>query len=93
VRHEDRFAIVVVADEGPGMSADFVREHLFKPFQTTKASGMGIGVYESWQYLTALGGSIEFDTAEGRGTRVRVAIPLAEARSAPPEPRLDEAAA
>jgi C4-dicarboxylate-specific signal transduction histidine kinase len=38
------------------MSAAFIREQLFKPFQTTKASGMGIGAYEAQQYVQELGG-------------------------------------
>lgn len=45
-----------VGDTGHGMSADFIRERLFKPFQTTKDAGMGIGAYESSQYINELGG-------------------------------------
>jgi putative PEP-CTERM system histidine kinase len=74
-RCEDGFASIEVADTGTGMSPDFVRERLFKPFETTKAAGMGIGVYESQQYITGLGGRIDFDTREGAGTRVRVLLP------------------
>ena len=47
---------VIVQDDGAGMSDDFVRNRLFKPFNTTKQSGMGIGSYESLQYLRELGG-------------------------------------
>ena len=67
-----------VADTGPGMSASFVRDRLFKPFETTKPSGMGIGVYESQQYVASLGGRIDVDSGEGRGTRVVVRLPAAE---------------
>ena len=52
------------------MTPEFIRDRLFKPFQTTKASGMGIGVYESAQYVTGLGGEIRVDSRPGAGTRV-----------------------
>ncbi|MEP7275671.1 MAG: ATP-binding protein [Betaproteobacteria bacterium] len=59
------------------MTSQFVRERLFKPFETTKASGMGIGVYESLQYVRSIGGEIRVDSAPGKGTSVRVLLPLA----------------
>jgi signal transduction histidine kinase len=64
-----------VADTGIGMSAEFVRDRLFKPFETTKPGGMGIGVYESTQYVAGLGGRIEVDSKPGTGTRVRLLLP------------------
>ena len=76
----DGFATVCVVDRGSGMSAEFVRERLFKPFQTTKVAGMGIGVYESSQYLSSIGAEIRVDSAEGSGTRVEVRLPRADAR-------------
>lgn len=68
-------AVIEVSDHGIGMSAEFVRERLFKPFQTTKANGMGIGAYESRQYVAALGGNIEVQSEPGVGTKVRVVLP------------------
>src|SRR5690606_9429944 len=50
----DRFgshARLEVGDNGVGMSEEFIRDRLFKPFQTTKSTGMGIGAYESFQYV------------------------------------------
>ncbi len=81
-RRNGAAAVVEVADQGVGMSAEFARERLFKPFQSTKAAGMGIGTYESQQYVSSVGGRIEVDTAPGAGTTVRVFLPLAAARSA-----------
>ena len=52
------------------MTPEFVRERLFKPFQTTKQTGMGIGAYESFQYVQELGGRVEVDSTPGAGTRV-----------------------
>lgn len=82
IRRDGAEAIVEVADQGVGMSAEFVRERLFKPFQSTKHAGMGIGAYESQQYVGSVGGRIEVDTAPGAGTTVRVFLPLVAARSA-----------
>lgn len=71
-----------VNDDGCGMSPEFVRGQLFKPFQTTKADGMGIGMFETQQYLHELGGRILVDSEPGRGTRICVFLPLEEAVNA-----------
>jgi len=72
---------VEVGDTGAGMTEEFVQSRLFKPFNTTKASGMGIGSYESFQYIRELGGTITVDSAVGRGTVVQVLMPLFEAQT------------
>lgn len=71
-------ARVEVGDTGSGMSEAFVRERLFKPFQTTKEAGMGIGAYESFQYVQELGGKVLVDSEEGTGTIVTLLLPLIE---------------
>jgi putative PEP-CTERM system histidine kinase len=71
-------AVIEVADNGIGMSKEFVRDELFKPFKTTKTSGMGIGAYESQQYVMSLGGRIEVQSEPGVGTRVQVILPALE---------------
>jgi putative PEP-CTERM system histidine kinase len=75
-------ARVIVGDNGHGMSPEFVRERLFKPFQTTKAAGMGIGAYESFQYVQELGGKVVVDSEVDVGTRVSLSFPVFDARSA-----------
>lgn len=92
LEREHECAVIVVSDQGTGMTPEFVRERLFKPFQTTKSSGMGIGVYESSEYVTGLGGDIRIDSAPGRGTQVRVRLPLAGAAAAAPAPVKEPAA-
>ena len=67
-------AIVEVGDTGHGMSQEFIREGMFKPFRTTKSGGMGIGAYESSQYVSELGGRIIVDSKENVGTVVRVEL-------------------
>lgn len=74
---------VEVEDNGTGMSTDFVQQRLFKPFETTKDSGMGIGVYESQHYVAGLGGSMHIESAEGLGTCVRIVLPAAAAGADP----------
>ena len=74
---------VEVGDTGTGMSEDFVRTRLFRPFNTTKASGMGIGTYESFQYVRELGGSVDVDSKPGRGTVITVLLPLFEGARGP----------
>lgn len=69
-------AVVEVGDTGIGMSTEFINERLFKPFQTTKETGMGIGAYESAQYIRELGGNIEVTSQPGQGTRISVILPL-----------------
>jgi putative PEP-CTERM system histidine kinase len=74
-------ARIEVTDTGHGMSQDFIRDRLFKPFQTTKPAGMGIGAYESYQYINELGGSIDVQSEPDKGTRVVVLLPLFEAQN------------
>jgi putative PEP-CTERM system histidine kinase len=73
-------ARIVVTDTGQGMSQEFIRERLFKPFQTTKQAGMGIGVYESFQYVQELGGKIDVQSELGVGTVVTVLLPVFESQ-------------
>ena len=74
-------AMVVVGDTGAGMTAEFVQNRLFRPFNSTKASGMGIGSYESFQYIKELGGSIDVKSEVGQGTVVTLLVPLFDLRT------------
>lgn len=69
-------AIVEIQDTGHGMSVEFIHERLFKPFESTKSAGMGIGVFESREYVHELGGQIEVVSSESSGTTFRVILPL-----------------
>jgi signal transduction histidine kinase len=57
------------------MSKEFVDKHLFKPFQTTKKTGMGIGLFHCKTIVEALGGRIEVESEEGKGTTFRILLP------------------
>jgi putative PEP-CTERM system histidine kinase len=67
---------VEVADSGAGMSEEFIRERLFKPFDSTKSAGMGIGAFESREYIHQLGGTLQVRSAPDRGTTFTVSLPL-----------------
>ncbi|MBK8015840.1 MAG: PEP-CTERM system histidine kinase PrsK [Betaproteobacteria bacterium] len=71
----DRFIVLDVEDQGKGMTQEFIREELFKPFRSTKSTGMGIGAYESQQYVQEIGGRIAVDSREGEGTTFSVYLP------------------
>ena len=59
------------------MSETFIRDRLFAPFQSTKAHGMGIGAFESREYLREIGGVLEVESTEGVGTVFSIRLPLA----------------
>ncbi len=69
--------LIDVVDCGPGMSADFFRNRLFRPFDSTKPGGFGIGAYEARELVRAMGGKLKVDTREGLGARFTVVLPLA----------------
>ena len=83
--------VVEVGDSGVGMSDEFVQTRLFRPFNSTKESGMGIGSHESLQYIRELGGHIEVQSHPGQGTVMKVSLPLFDSH-AEPEPGLRSAA-
>jgi putative PEP-CTERM system histidine kinase len=64
-----------VSDTGRGMSRTFIETRLFRPFSTTKRTGIGLGLYTCRQVINASGGSIEVDSVEGAGTTFRVVLP------------------
>ena len=74
--HRDGWAQFVVADNGCGMSREFVRESLFRPFRTTKKGGLGIGMFQSRMIIEAHHGRISVESEPGTGTIFRVLLPL-----------------
>jgi putative PEP-CTERM system histidine kinase len=76
-------ARVSVEDDGVGMSPEFVRTRLFRPFSSTKEGGFGIGAYQARQLAEAIGGTLSVDSREGQGTRFILSLPLAREDAAP----------
>jgi len=77
----DDLAFIDVSDSGCGMSADFIENRLFKPFETTKKHGFGIGLYQCKQIIESHGGKIEVKSLDGEGTLFTLLLPLAVERS------------
>lgn len=72
--------VLSVSDNGCGMTPDFVRNTLFKPFQSTKSKGLGIGMFQARMMIEAHDGHMDVDSQVGRGTTVRVSLPAAHLR-------------
>ena len=70
---------IEVIDSGHGMSAAFIRNRLFRPFDSSKPGGFGIGAYEARELVRAMHGRLEVDSREGLGTRFVVCLPLIRA--------------
>lgn len=69
-------AIIIIEDNGMGMDEDFIRDRLFKPFDTTKSGkGMGIGVYQTQEFISSLNGSITVESTPGEGSKFTISIP------------------
>ena len=63
-----------------GMSPTFLRESLFRPFQSTKKKGLGIGLFQAKMMIEAHGGRIQAESEPGRGTTFRVSLPVHDPR-------------
>lgn len=77
-------AVVEIIDNGSGMSEEFVRDRLFRPFHTTKPDGVGLGMATASEIVRLHRGTIRVLSQSGGGTLVRVKFP-GVARSAPAE--------
>ena len=79
VKGSGRNVVIDIGDDGVGMDEDFIRNRLFQPFFTTKASkGMGIGAYQAREYVHSLGGTLSVESTPGKGTLFTIQLPLAE---------------
>ena len=65
-----------IKDSGSGMTPEFIRERLFRPFDSTKGSqSMGVGAYQAREYVRELGGQIAVSSEPGEGTTFIVSLP------------------
>lgn len=78
--------LVTVSDNGPGMSQDFMDNHLFRPFQTTKKKGSGLGLFSSKLLIEQSGGQIQVNSKEGVGTEFIITLPTELTGSAHEDP-------
>ena len=69
--------LIFIEDTGPGMSPQFIRERLFRPFDSTKGvQGMGIGAYQAREFARKLGGDLTVESEVGEGTKMTMSIPI-----------------
>jgi putative PEP-CTERM system histidine kinase len=66
-----------IIDSGVGMTEAFMSNQLFKPFESTKEGGFGIGAYEARALATSMGGQLRVDSRVGRGTTFTLLLPAA----------------
>jgi hypothetical protein len=78
----DGWVELIVADNGSGMSREFMDQCLSRPFKTTKKHGIGIGLFQSRMIVEAHKGEIEVESEEGVGSTFRVLLPIQEGRDA-----------
>jgi putative PEP-CTERM system histidine kinase len=75
LRHDQRQVLVDIIDRGPGMTPDFVRDELFRPFRTSKDNGSGIGAFQARELLRDAGGDLVVLSQPGVGTTMRLLLP------------------
>jgi signal transduction histidine kinase len=68
-------AVVEIVDNGPGMTVDFLRDRLFRPFQTTKPDGVGLGMATASEIVRFHRGTIRVRSRPGGGTLVQLKLP------------------
>ncbi|MCB1743429.1 MAG: PEP-CTERM system histidine kinase PrsK [Gammaproteobacteria bacterium] len=91
---EAQSAVIEIEDSGIGMDAAFIAERLFKPFDTTKGNaGMGVGVYESREFVLRAGGRFQVRSEPGQGTCFTIHLPVRETPGSSNEPVIDEVSA
>ncbi|MDH5378537.1 MAG: PEP-CTERM system histidine kinase PrsK, partial [Gammaproteobacteria bacterium] len=77
LQRQDNSALVEIEDTGIGMDKSFMKERLFKPFDSTKGlTGMGIGAHEAKSFIEELGGAVSVSSEVGVGTKFSLHIPL-----------------
>ena len=77
IKKSTGWVVIFVQDTGTGMTDEFIKEQLFKPFASTKGlTGMGIGVYQSREYIRRIGGSLDVTSEKGVGTCFTIKVPI-----------------
>lgn len=83
VRQDEQRLIIDIADRGPGMTPEFIRDELFRPLATAKPGGSGIGAWQARELLREAGGELTVLSRPGIGTTMRILLPLHAAAAGP----------
>jgi putative PEP-CTERM system histidine kinase len=73
---QGKLLLLSISDDGCGMTKEFIERRLFRPFQTTKKQGMGIGLFHSKKIIEAHQGRIEVESEEAKGSIFKLFLPL-----------------
>ncbi len=79
ISEENDTAVIEISDRGTGMTAEFIRDELFRPFRSSKRTGSGIGAFQARALLQNAGGSLHVTSIPGAGTTMRLSLPLLSA--------------
>lgn len=77
-RKQGNDVAVNITDTGVGMTEAFISNHLFKPFESTKEGGFGIGAYEARALAISMGGQLRVESRVGKGTTFTLLLPVAD---------------
>jgi signal transduction histidine kinase len=72
---DGEYVFFSVSDTGVGMTPEFIKTRLYRPFSTTKNKGIGLGLFTCREVVEAHGGRLEVESSPGAGTRFRVVLP------------------
>jgi putative PEP-CTERM system histidine kinase len=75
-RHWQRRLTVDITDHGPGMTPEFIRDALFRPLETRKPNGSGVGAWQARELVRRAGGDISVLSRPGHGTTMRITLPV-----------------
>ncbi len=85
-RQGQRRLTVDIIDHGPGMTPEFIRDVLFRPLETRKPNGTGVGAWQARELARRAGGDVTVSSRPGHGTTMRLILPIAGAPAeAPPQ--------
>jgi putative PEP-CTERM system histidine kinase len=76
LRAEAGRAVIEIADRGAGMSPEFIRDRLFRPLDTSKPGGSGIGAWQARDLARRAGGDLTVRSRPGEGTTMRLVLPV-----------------
>lgn len=79
IHHAAQQVAIDIVDRGSGMTPEFIRDQLFRPFGTAKPHGSGIGVFQARELLQEAGGDLLVFSRPGKGTTMRMLLPLVSA--------------
>jgi signal transduction histidine kinase len=75
IKQSNGSVVVTVDDTGSGIPSSML-ESLFRPSQSSRPGGLGVGLYQCKQIMEAHQGTIQLRSEEGKGTQVRIELPI-----------------